>query len=645
MADAETFAAADPGIAVLPFSVYGEGLELWREGMLDLLATDMNGVGGLRAIDSRTLLARWREKVPDTGEPDRATALQVAQATGARYALLGSALAIGPTLRLSADIYDTDGGVRMGTVQVEGSPDSVLALVDGLAVQALLVVLEREATALPPVDLASVTTTSIPALTAWLEAEALHRRGDIPAAILAYERAVAIDSTFALAFHGLSLAYGWFEGGDRIVSASELALRWVDRLPPREAALVQGTNAWLQGDLMEADEILQRLVRIHPDYAMAWYALGELYYHTGKVIPVSVEDAHQCYERAAELDPRFAPFRLHLIDIAFQFEADSAQMANRIAEYKRLTSANAVHTRLVEVAFDLGFADQAQRQRALASLDTLDPIMLQGLPGNPPLTDPRFLPQFEAVLLARERRGVLPRNTAILLFRSAAMGRGHLKKALEHLDRPQATAYELGCFPVDAFMQGFPVPPARLEEAAAVLSQIDSASEAALVYCAGFLAAAQGRWADHTKAVELAWDIWRQRANAGRRRTRYAEADALAVEAYGLWRRGEPETAVARLAKVRRYQATRRVRAVLGHLLIQLERWEEAVPYLEPSWTGGPDHHMRYHLARAHEAMGDYGKAAKEYAYFVEAWEDADPELQPWVEDARQAIARPSLDR
>jgi hypothetical protein len=72
---------------------------------------------------------------------------------------------------------------------------------------------------------------------------------------------------------------------------------------------------------------------------------------------------------------------------------------------------------------------------------------------------------------------------------------------------------------------------------------------------------------------------------------------------------------------------------------MDLERWEEAVPYLR-AWPYDTDSHMHHHLARAYEGMGEYGKAAKEYALFVEAWEDADPELQPWVEDARRALAR-----
>jgi tetratricopeptide (TPR) repeat protein len=644
----EEFADAAPGIAVLPFSVSGEGLDDWRESMVLLLSTAMNGVGGLRTIDTRTVLARWREQVPETGEADRATALEVTQATGARYALLGSAVAIGQEVRLSADIYDTEGGAQMGAVQVEGSPDSVLALVDRLAVQSLVVVLEQEASELQSLDLASVTTASIPALTAWLEAEALSRRGNFEAAVPAYERAVAADSTFALAFYGLGNAYGWLEGegNDRSLEAIEQAMRWLDRLPAREAALVRATHARTQWALREAEELLQRLVRTYPDYAVAWYGLGELYYHQGLSIPVSLEDAHRCFTRAAELDPQFASYRVHIIDLAFQIDSDSAQAARLIADYKRLASADAIETRSMEFAFDLAFGDQEHRDRALASLDTLDLQILRFAPWNPPLTHPRFWPQWEAVLLAKQRRVFgqpIQRWTTPALFQGAAMGRGYLRKGLEYLDHPRASSYDRGCLPVHALIDGFPVPADRLEEAAAVLSQIDSTSEPELVYCAAFLAEAQGRWADHARALELSWDLWRREVDAGRSGG-YAKADALAVEAYGLWRRGDPEAAVEKLEEVRRYQASTWVRTVLGYVLMDLERWEEAVPYFRPWWLNTYSH-AHYHLARAYEGMGEYGKAAKEYAFFVEAWEDADPELQPWVEDARRALERLASDR
>ena len=99
-----------------------------------------------------------------------------------------------------------------------------------------------------------------------------------------------------------------------------------------------------------------------------------------------------------------------------------------------------------------------------------------------------------------------------------------------------------------------------------------------------------------------------------------------------------------RLEDVRRYQATFWVRAVVGYVLMDLERWEEAVPYLR-TWWFWTNANMNYHLARAYESMGEYEKAAKEYAFFIEAWADADPELQPWVEDARRALERLAPDR
>jgi tetratricopeptide (TPR) repeat protein len=608
--------------------------------MVNLLSTDMNGVGGLRTIDCRTVLARWSEQVPEGGEADLETALEVAQSTGAGYALLGSAVAIGPDVRLSADIYETEDGARIGSVQVQGSPEDVLALVDHLAVQSLAVVLGQEAGELRPVDLASVTTASIPALTAWLEGEALFRRGEFVAAIPAYQRAVAADSTFALAYYGLGNAYGFSEGegSDRMVEALEHAMRRVDRLPPRKAALVRAVQAWQQSAFQEAEEALRRLVSTYPDDAEAWFVLGDLYYHAGAWIPASVEDAQRCFARAEELDPGFAPYRIHTVDLAFAIDPDSAQAARLVEDYKRLAGADAVHTHRLELGFDLAFGDQEHRDRALASLDTVELQVLRHLHAGPPLTHPQFWPQLEAVYLAQERRGSgVSWRTTDLLFNGAALGRGYLGKALEYLDQPQATTGNRVCSPVHALIHGFPVPADRLEEAAAVLSQIDSTSNPHLVYCAAFLAAAQGRWAAHARALEVYRDLWRREVDAGSPGSPW-KPDGLAVEAYGLLRRGDPEAAVEKLEEVRRYQASPSVRTVLANALMELERWEEAVPYLA-EWCN-TNSHGHYHLARAYEGMGEYGKAAEEYAFFVEAWEDADPELQPWVEDARRALER-----
>ena len=632
---------AEPGIAVLPFSIRGDAMEVWREGMVDLLSTDLDGVPGLRSIDSRTVLARWRESVPATGEVDRTTALEVARATGAKYALLGSAVSLGSEVRLAADIYETESGSRMGQVQVQGSPDSVLSLVDRLAVQSLVVALQQVESELPEIDLASVTTSSLPALRAWLEGEVMYRHGNVNAAVAAYERALAHDTSFAFAYYRLSAVLGWTEGtrSERAEVAIEQAMRLVDRLPPRQAALVSGVHARKQGAFEEAAGILEHLVRSYPEYADGWYELGELYYHSGPSIPVSLEDARESFSRAAELDPSFAVYRIHLIDLAFKHDPDSARVAGMMSEYKQLASADAMQTRELEVAFDLAFGDEERRTRALAGLDTLDMQILPFLTLNR-LLHPRFWPQFEAVSLALEKR----RGQPIMgLFWGAAGGRGYAQKGFGYLDRPQVDAEVRGHALVLWRASGFPVERERLLEMNAVLSEIDSTTLPLYLLCAGFYAADEGRVAEHARAVQLLEDAARLRTEAGVSGS-VPDAYARVVRAYGFWRAGDLEDAVEVLEPVKRYRAYGPVRITLSLILMDLGRWEEAIPYLR-TWWWSPNSFTHYYLAQSYEQTGEHEKARKEYAFFIEAWKDADPELQPWVEDARRALDRLTPDR
>ncbi len=45
--------------AVLPFRVAGPDSSVWREGLVDLLSINLDGVSGLRVIPPRTVLSRW----------------------------------------------------------------------------------------------------------------------------------------------------------------------------------------------------------------------------------------------------------------------------------------------------------------------------------------------------------------------------------------------------------------------------------------------------------------------------------------------------------------------------------------------------------------------------------------------------------
>ncbi|MBI4542782.1 MAG: tetratricopeptide repeat protein [Gemmatimonadetes bacterium] len=653
LAPAEALAeSAAPGIAVLPFAVRGDELDVWREGMVDLLSTALDGAAGLRAIDSRTVLARWRERLPEGGDADLATALGVAAATGARHALLGSAVAIGPQVRLTADIYEIQTRKSIGQVQVEGVPDSVLALVDRLAMGVLRHVVARSQGELPHIDLASVTTTSIPALKAYLEGEVLFRRALMEPAIEAYQRAVEADSTFALAYRRLSQTYGWSESvrSQAGLDAIERAARLIAKLPPREALLVRGDLA-LHRATLDGVEPLREAVRRYPDDAEAWFGLGDTYFHLGRDALVDIEEIPGFFERAVALDPRFAPYYLHLIDHAMNVRLDSARAARWLDEYTRLAP-NSRYVREYRQALGVAFGNPETKRELLAALDTLNVPDLRRLHGR--LFHPRRADSMERVLDELRERADRPlkEHATHHMAHLSARTRGHLAAALRTIDDPLASADVRPCMLVDLSLTGLPLPEARLERERAA-APLANRSDAALA-CIGAYAATRGRVALYDSVrTELRGrdaEALARNDSVSNRRLRAQEA---ALDGFAHWRRGD------RAAALERFQAAQQdgihdtdplsppngvaVRWALAELYLELGRPRDAESYFRSFWIMDPL--AQYRLGQVYEKLGENEKAREAYRFFLDAWTDADAELKPLVEDAARALARISGER
>jgi class 3 adenylate cyclase/tetratricopeptide (TPR) repeat protein len=643
-APGEAVAGAAPGIAVLPFAVRGEGMDLWREGMVDLLSTGLDGAGGLRAIDSRTVLARWQEEVPEGEAGDLAAALEVARRSGARYALVGSAVAIGPRVRLAADIYDAQGATSLGQAQVEGAPDSVLQLVDRLAVQALGVILRTSQEDLPEIDHASVTTGSLPALKAYLEGEVLFRRSAFEAGLAAFQRAVVIDSTFALAFFRLSQSYGWTDNieSERAREALDRAIRFADRLPEREAILVRAEVSILASTLDQIGSMREAL-RKYPDDAEMWYMLGELYFHLGQPALIPMEESDRAFLRAVALDPGFTPAYIHVIENAFS-RADSARAAKLVETYGRLAPGS-LQDRLNRFAFALAFG--GTESRASAAMDTINVIVRRPRSIGRMLAHPRFLPFQEEAQQAARQRPDAPRWSAIYLLWNG-YSRGRFEATLERLDDPFLTAdYRLAAL-YRLHHAGMTIPAARLE----LLVVTDTAEPE------GFEDLYRGAYAvDRGQATAHAAAIERLRATARSARARgdsvtnkALEGAARALEGYALWKRGRPaetlpafeaaQTSILGIGVAEEANAI--VRWWLGELLLELDRPREAERYFRSFWY---DPLARLYLARIYDGLGRADEARDAYAYFAEAWEGADPELRPMLDEARRATARLSESR
>src|SRR5439155_1533867 len=120
-------------------------------------------------------------------------------------------------------------------------PFRVPGPLDRLTVLLLRAGLVPDSAALPTFDLTRPTTTSLVALKAFLAGERFFRRAQPRQAEAEFKRAVAADSTFALAWYRLSAATGWTPSPHWPASTAfdSAALRFAERLPVREALVLR----------------------------------------------------------------------------------------------------------------------------------------------------------------------------------------------------------------------------------------------------------------------------------------------------------------------------------------------------------------------------------------------------------------------
>ena len=649
---------AAPAVAVLPFEVRGGDLGIWREGMVDLLSIGLDGAAGLRAIDSRTVIAGWRGT--EGGTADLRTDLQIARATGARYAVVGSAISTGSDIRLAARVYSTEDGANLAAVQVEGPADSLFSLADRLSIDILAAIWQGEERPTAVVDLGRITTRSLPALRSFLEGESLLRRADFEGAVVAYEKAVAADSTFAYALYHLGLAYAWVGDAERMTRSYERAERHADRLPEREQLLFQATNPQRSPDLFTRVALLEQATQKYPDDVDAWYYLADAYWHTGRELLMGQEFSERAFSRVVELDPGFAPGYVHLLNNAFTLHPDSARAA-RILDIYRDLAPDSDYDQLNRIAFALAFGDSSRRTRAYTAFDSLRSGMQVEL-ANSYFDHPRFQSLRVALLERAPRTADSPGLylTAGLFNSNLALGR--LDAAIDHLDDPlvlpglrSAAFYRL-------HTTGLSTPPTLLDEALS-----PSGGDAAQAkgserfvwlspsmywtilprFYEGAYAADEGRWNDYGEAVtRLRSEAERLLGQGDSLRSKFASGAATALTGRGFQVRGETDRALRLLTAGQRQTAggslgpvavNGTIRWWIGDLLVQAGRPREAVVWFESFWN---DPLAAERLAPLYERIGEPAKAREAWRVVATVWRDADPAFQERARAASAALRR-----
>ena len=640
----DTFAPADlvageaaEGIAIVPFTTRGEELDIWREGMVDLFAMSLDGVGGYRTIDSRTVMARWRDIVGtgDATEPDLATVREVARQAGARYVMTGNVVSFGEDLRLQAELVDVESGDDVGAGRVQGPADSVPALVDRLSIEVAGDLLRAGGSeVLTAHRAASRATLSLPALKAYLEGEAAFRHADFDRAGEAYERAIGADSTFALAHLRLSQVYGWTEGigSERGLEYAIAATRLSEDLPPRDRAIVEGYIGFREGDL-DAVERVESTAAKYPDDPEAQFLLGEFYVHYGPTLLVDLTRTREALQEALELDPNFGPFYVHAIELAIS-QVDTTAARELLRGFERVSGSDARRFRL---AVDLTLGDSIEQSEARARVTEVSDRILTSLVFNHVWHMERpvaLLPVIEEGI----ERGVVPAwILSMTLFNAGKLEERKERAAELAPDWPAPLQdYE------DWRWAGRPQPPAASLVAPEACDNI--ANLIGRLNCLIEVAAWRIETGRGSEAIELASDLRAfgdslTAVDAGDDGAMYVRA-AARVEAYALSDTEAPGAAIEALEPLTKRTADETdfwIRSWLAELHREEGRLRDAIPYYESLRRDGLVATAAFRLGQIYEELGRPDEAVDAYTTFLQAWEEADPDLA-WLAEARAAL-------
>jgi DNA-binding SARP family transcriptional activator/TolB-like protein len=420
---------AESSAVIVPFA--GNGADNVGAVVSELLAASLDGSLGLRALAVGA--AEKSDSGPVTSEIRRASARRAAAKLGAGFYISGEIFEIGDKVRLTAEFRSRSDDAVLDRAVVEGAKTELFDLVDRVASQ--LLAGRVSGGRKDVVRLASTTTSSLPAAKAYYRAEAALGEGSFRAAIDAYEEAIQIDPSFALAHYGLASAADML-GDDRLViSAAAQALQFAQRLPSRQKRLLSAFVARHQGDVPAARRMYAQLTTDYPEDSEAWSGLGETLFHLNPLDGRPSIEAKEAFERALDIDSASTSAYVHLARIA-ALEGDNPR-SQRMVAHARAGAPERVVARFALHVLALGVPDDAARdtpnaRRAVRDLPT---AAIVGLLSR---GDPDDLRRFAQKLVHGDVRGYGLRLQSMI-----ELGQGKIIEALALLDTCYATNHSL----------------------------------------------------------------------------------------------------------------------------------------------------------------------------------------------------------
>lgn len=382
---------------VAPFRVTGAdpSLGYLRDGMVELLSTRLADDSTAPSMDAGGVLGVWRAAgLGQSADVPRDTVLRLAARLGAARVIVGSVVGTPARMIVHASSFAVPSGATLGDASAQGSADSLPALVDRLTA-GLLVAEAGEEPAL-----ATRTTSSLPALRAYLAGQRAFRRTDYDGAVRGYEDAIRLDSGFALAAVRLAIVADRLGDDARVRFA--VARAWAARrsLAERDRAVLSafaGANYPAPSGRGAQIAAWELLAAREPRSAEAWLSFGTRLFHDAAVAGIAApgERTRFAFARALELDPHYGPAARLLLQLAAR--DDDIALLSPAERVTAMTDSLSPFAPLLRWRAALADHDRAAAQRARNAFATTKRANLRAI---------AMASQYDAIALADAKRAL-----------------------------------------------------------------------------------------------------------------------------------------------------------------------------------------------------------------------------------------------
>ncbi len=251
-------------------------LDWLRIGGVELLGQSLARWDDLQVIGVDRLLDAARRVGIDSDEPiSRDDAFAMARRLGVWTATTGSLVRLNnDSMRITVRVYDVASERELSTATVAVPRDSALTEAFDALGQEILEVAGAPIAAVVGME---PPTRSIAAYRAYIDGMLARNRFDLDSAKIAFRRAVDQDPQFALAYYALSAVSSGVQVPSQdpeYLALADSALRYsVDR-PTKERMLIEAFHAFVNADLVRAQELYRELLAKDSTVVDAWAGLG-----------------------------------------------------------------------------------------------------------------------------------------------------------------------------------------------------------------------------------------------------------------------------------------------------------------------------------------------------------------------------------